>query len=288
MQIAEDHFRIGVMGAAALLMLLLGTMRFCGEFSLPGKPPRPAVSVAKARAISDSIKLSSAAYDIYLAKDVAAFGLRRVLVREMSAVFPYRNNQARRVLEVGESVKILGLQIGLSVGKVKGSRRSHMILKIENKGHMSLAYRVATKPSLGARACVRMQHLAHNAVVLAPGAIATRTECVYRKGWSLEILDVETVEVPELGYHYLSALSAEGLGLDPRTAKRHQVPHTVMSCPAPTSAATRNAIRSGSISWRDQIDFYARHRCKTYKFPHPYRAFRKAGQLTLPVGEGDL
>ncbi len=288
MEIAENHFRIGVLGAAAALMLLLGTMRFCGDFELPGKPPRPAVSATQARSISDSIKLSSAAYDNYLTKDVAAFGLRTVRAREMSAVFPYRDDQTRRVLQVGESVSVLGLELTLSVGKVKGSKRKHMILKIENKGHKSLAYRVQTNPSSGARSCARMGHLSHNSIALPPGGVAIRSECIYRKDWNLEIIEVETIELPELGFHYVSSLSADGLGLDTRTSKHHAVPHRVMSCPAPTSAATRNAIRSGKISWRDQVDFYARHRCKTYKFPHPYRAFRKDGQLTLPVGEGDL
>jgi hypothetical protein len=84
MQIAENHFRIGVLGGAALLMLLLGTMRFCGEFSLPGKPPVPAVSAAEASSIAETIKLSSAAYDNYLKQDVASFGVRQVFAREMS------------------------------------------------------------------------------------------------------------------------------------------------------------------------------------------------------------
>ena len=32
MQIAENHYRIAVLGIAALVMFLLGTMRFFGEF----------------------------------------------------------------------------------------------------------------------------------------------------------------------------------------------------------------------------------------------------------------
>lgn len=288
MQIAENHFRLGVLGAAALLMLLLGTMRFCGEFTLPGKPPPPAVSVAKAKSIAETIKLSSAAYDNYLVDDARGFGLRTVRAREMSTVFPYRADQSRQVMEVGDTIEVLGLSLTLTTQKLRGSKRDHMVLTIENTGHMSVAYRIKTKPSSGARSCKRMSFLTHNAVALPPGGKATRAECVYRPGWTLEILEVETVEVPELGFHYLSALVPAGIGLDKRTSKRHKMPHNYMGCSAPTSATTRNAIQSGKISWRDQIDYYARHRCKTYKFPHSYQAFRKDGELSLPVSEADL
>lgn len=288
MEIAENHFRMAVLGGAALLMLLLGTMRFCGDFELPGKPPAPSVSVAQASSISASIKLSSAGYDSYLKEDVASFGLRPVLAREMSSVFRYRADQERHMMEVGDTIEILDLTITLSVKKIKGSRRDHMILSIENKSHMSLAYRVQTKPSPGSRVCKRMVHLTHNAVALPPKGKVRRAECVYRSGWSLEITEIETVEVPELGFHYLSSLAPEGIGLDKRTAKRHKAPHNQMSCPPPNSAPLRHAIASGAITWRDQVDFFARHRCKSYKFPRAYRAFRKDAELSLPVGEGDL
>lgn len=288
MQIAENHFRIAVLGGAAVLMLLLGTMRFCGEFSLPGKPPVPAVSASKASSIAETIKLSSASYDNYLKEDVASFGLRQVSAHEMSTVFPYRADAERHVMEVGDTIDVLDLSLTLTVGKVSGSKRNHMILTIENKSHMSLAYRVQTKPSSGTASCKRMAHLSHNALALPPGGKSSRAECVYRSGWNLEVTGIETVQVPELGFHYVSSLAPEGVGLDARTAKRHKAPHNQMSCSGPTSATLRKAIASGAISWRDQIDFFARHRCKTYKFPRAYKAFRKDGQITLPVKESDL
>lgn len=288
MQLAENHYRIAVLGCAALLMILLGSLRFCGEFDLPGKPPRPAVSIATAKSVSETIKLSSAAYDSYLKEDAADFGLAPVRARVMSAVFPYRSDRERRVLEIDETVEVLGMSMTLTVEKVKGSKRKHMVLRIENKGHKPLAYRVKTRPSAGARSCKRMSQVPHNAMALPAGGASKRAECVFRKGWTLEITEVETMALPELGYLYLSSMSAEGIGLEPRTAKRHKVPHSVMSCRAPTSATMRNALKSGKISWRDQVDFYARHRCKTYKFPYSYQAFRKDGELSLPVSADDL
>lgn len=288
MQLADSHFRYGVLGLAAGLMLLLGTMRFCGEFSLPGKPPAPAVSVERAKSIAETIKLSSAAYDHYVEKDVASFGARVARARDMSTVFRYRADQEPHVLAEGETLEKLGLAITLEVGKLKGAKREHMLLTIENKSHKAIAYRVQTKPSAGSRSCKRMTYLRHNAVALPPGGKLTRAECVYRKGWTLEVSEIETVEVPELGFYYVSALDPEGIGLDGRTAKHHQLPHNYMSCTPPTSATRRNAIRSGEITWRDQIDYFARHRCKTYKFPESYRAFRKDGELPLPVSQADL
>jgi hypothetical protein len=268
-------------------MIVLGSLRFCGDFDLPGKPPRPAVSISTAKAVSETIKRTSAAYDSYIKEDAAAFGISPVRGRVMSAVFPYRSDRERRVMEVGETVEVLGLSMTLTVEKVKRGKRKQMMLTIENKGHKPLAYRVQTKPSAGG-SCKRMVQVVHNAVALPAAGTTKRAECVYRDGWTLEITEVETVALPELGFLYLSSVDAEGLGLDARTSKRHKPPHNVMRCRAPTSATLRNDIKSGKIAWRDQVDFYARHRCKTYKFPRPYRAFGKDGELTLPVSEDDL
>jgi hypothetical protein len=52
------------------------------------------------------------------------------------------------------------------------------------------------------------------------------------------------------------------------------------------SAEIDNDLRSGLTSWRDLIDFYARHRCKTYTFPSRYRALMPGGTISLPSVSG--
>ena len=287
MQLAENHYRLAVLGACALAMLLLGRMRFCGDFDLPGKPPTPEVNVLDAKKVSASIKRSSEAYKSFLEQDTTTFGIPMVRERVMRAVFPYQADRERRVLKPGETATVLGMSMTLSVEKVRGSKRKHMILSIENKAHKPVAYRVQTRPSSGARSCKRMKHMAHNAVALPAGGRIERSECVYRKGWNLEIVEVETVTLPRLAYLYLSSMPPDGFGLDTRTSRQHLAPKNSMSCRVPSSSTMMNAIKKGTISWHDLVDFYARHRCKTYKFPYSYEAFRKNDSRTLPVTEED-
>jgi hypothetical protein len=48
------------------------------------------------------------------------------------------------------------------------------------------------------------------------------------------------------------------------------------------SQAVRSGLEQGQIGWRDLVDFYARHRCPTYRFPSSYRAFRSDGERQVP------
>jgi hypothetical protein len=45
----------------------------------------------------------------------------------------------------------------------------------------------------------------------------------------------------------------------------------------------RRGLERGETTWRDVVDFYARHACEMYPFPSGYRAFEKPGQYPLPV-----
>jgi hypothetical protein len=192
------------------------------------------------------------------------------------------------VLAPGESTDVLGMKLTLSVENVKGSSSKHMVLEIENLGHKALAYRVQTRPNSGSGACGRMRQIRHNALALAPGAKLKRSECLYRKDRTLEISLVETIELPELGYLYLSSMDARNFALEERTVGLHLVPLDAMACRVPQAGTLRNAILSGKVTWRDQADFYARHRCQTYSFPATYKAFQVDGEQSLPVGRGDL
>ncbi len=49
------------------------------------------------------------------------------------------------------------------------------------------------------------------------------------------------------------------------------------------SQAVRSGIERHEISWRDLVDFYARHRCQTYQFPTSYRALTSDGERPIPA-----
>jgi len=287
MQLSDKQYQLLVFGVAIAGMLLVTRMRYCGDFNLPGKPGKPIVKVKSARAVTKSITLSSGAYRAYIAQDAKTFGIPKPRLAQMTAVFPYHADRERRVLAPGDSTDVLGMRLTLSVEKLAGSSYRHMFLTIENLGHTPLAYRIQTRPSSGKSACSRMHQVAHNSLALGAGGKIHRAECVYRKGRTLEVQIVETIELPELGYLYLSSMDAQNFALDPRTAKGHQPPVRAMSCRIQQAASLRNAIDSGAVTWRNQAEFYARHRCKSYPFPVTYQAFQEDGEQTLPVGASD-
>jgi hypothetical protein len=283
---SDKHYIALILFLAGILMIGLGSLRFCGDFDLPGKPVKPAVEIDTAANVSQRITRSALAYDGYLEKDSANFGLSRVQVRTMSAVFPYQASHERHVLAPDESIEVNGLVLTMKTPKKRGKRQ--MTLTIENKTHKAMAYRIKTRPSPGARSCRRMKHLPHNAIALPPRGLITRGECTYRKGWTLEVLEVETVALPELAYLYVSSVPVETFGFDKRTSGKHKSPSPGLSCRAIASATFRKSVASGDIGWRDLVDFYARHRCNSYKLPVGYTAFEKNDERVLPVTETDL
>jgi hypothetical protein len=282
MQVSEAQYRAAVLGVAALAVLLMARLRFCNDLSLPPKPPKPTPVAGTAKELSKSVERNSAAYEAYLKKDSEAYGISAPSARAMSVVFPHETFSEHVVLEPGSPVERGPLVIELRVDKPAGAKRKQLNLHIENRSHKPLAYRVKTRPSAGSRACSKMRALRHNAVALAAGGSLERAECQYRKGWTLELLDVDVMELPELGYMYLSSVQAEKIGLDRRTSLGHQIPVDSMGCRIIHGTTIQSAIDDGDSSWRDVVDFYARHRCKTYTFHPGYKAFQTDGERSLP------
>jgi hypothetical protein len=84
----------------------------------------------------------------------------------------------------------------------------------------------------------------------------------------------------------VSSLPAAALDLDPRdrlAARGHRPAGGRSPCRVFHSAEVSSAVASGSATWRDLIDFYARHSCAIYSFASDYKAFERAGQRPLPV-----
>ena len=70
--------------------------------------------------------------------------------------------------------------------------------------------------------------------------------------------------------------------LDARSALAHEA--TGGACKIVAWPALISAVESGAIRFRDLADFYARHRCMSYKFPMDYKYFERDGERTLPAG----
>jgi hypothetical protein len=290
--LSDVAFRIGVGAAAVAAAVLIGRLTFYHRIDLPELPPEPVQTretVAIAVAAATAVQPDPGAYAEQLASDSRALRIEpAVTPADLSSVLEYRAETKRRILEPSRkraTAHVLGLDLSLSVEDVAGTPRRQLVLTIENKTSDHLGYRVLTQSSRGIGPCFAKHDLAHNAIALAPGERVRRSECIYRKGLSLYVDRVETIRLPRLSYYYVSALPAAALEIDrlDRLAARGHRPVGARSpCRVFRSAELSAALASGSATWRDLVDFYARHPCGVYSFDMNYKAFQRDGERTLP------
>jgi hypothetical protein len=279
--VTDAQFRVGVAVAGFVLVAGITLVRFCGSVSLPPKPAPLA-----AQGTSSQLVVKSAAtegvYQEFLEKDASAAGVRTPTIQEMSRKLPYRVDEARHVLEVGQpAIEIAGLRLRLIHGD------DALVLEITNATSSDLAYQVKTAPTPNISGCNSALALPFNAIVIAKGETLSRAECVWRDGMALAVTRVETVEVSPLSAWYLNLVPPSMLGIEDRLARGHRKSTAKArgeeTCSAVRSQAVRSGLDQGQIGWRDLVDFYARHRCLTYQFPLSYRAFTSDGQLAVPA-----
>jgi hypothetical protein len=282
---SDTTYRVVVIGLCVLACVALIRLQFCPDIALPPKPPRPKLTAEKAQRVSTAMSRSREAYRERLVRDARKSGVRPATLEEMERAFPYEVDAPWVVLDPRKGprkVTAAGLELSLSVEKVKGSYRKQMVLEITNPGDRPLAYRVKTRPTKGTRPCRRKRALPHDGVAVAAGATERRSECLYRRGWGLEIQKVETIALPALSYVYVSQLVPEKIGVPRRVARGHRPP-TGTPCSLILPGDVARAITRGALEWRDAIDFYARHSCQNYTIPVSYRAFEHDGEQPLPV-----
>ena len=283
MQISDTQFRIGVVLAGIAAAVAISTVRFCGRLSLPAKPAPPLVLGSATRPLATT-GATAEAYQDFLAKDAAHAGLATPTLDTMGRKFPYRVDEVRHVLEVGQpALEIAGLRVrALHVlAPIDG-----LALEIENATDADLAYQVVTQPIAGAN-CTTAPVLPFNAMTVARGHRETRVECAWRTGIALAVLRIETLEVPALSVWYLNHVAPAAVGVDPRVGRGHH-PDTSEPCALVMPQAVRSGLERGEIGWRDLVDFYARHRCQTYQFPMKYRAFKEDGEHSLPAATAGM
>jgi hypothetical protein len=225
-------------------------------------------------------------YRGYLRDDSTAYAVRpAATIEQISAVLAHQSDTNGYVLKPDDSpVEILGLKLTLEKRKIPGSPQRMMVLVIENPGDRYLAYRIDTAPSRGTKICHSKPDLRYNAMALPPGGREERSECMYRSGWYVKVTRVETLELSELGYYYISQVPPESVGIENRVASGHRPPKGSPCAVLLPQTVVRDR-ETGALSWRDLIDFFARHRCQTYRFPESYRAYT-GGDLALPVVAG--
>jgi hypothetical protein len=273
--ITDTKFRIAVGVAGIAVVAAIAAVRFCGHVSLPPKSEPPAPSGTSSELLTRS-SASSAVYQDFIASDAAAAGVRAPAPDELTRKLPYRVDDARHVLEVGQPpLESAGVRLR-AVHLAEG-----LALEIANTTSSDIAYEIVSTP-VPATSCNAAPALPFNAMTIAREHSETRVECVWRNGIALAVTRVETLEVPPLSVWYLNHVPPSIVGIEPRIARGH-APGTTEHCASAVSQAVRSGLERGEIGWRDLVDFYARHRCQTYQFPLLYRAFKADNERTVPA-----
>jgi hypothetical protein len=283
----DTQYRIAIAIGVGLLVLAVSYLRFCYHLGLPPKPRRPELRDVRVEEVLDTVGKSPLTYTGFLESDSAGIGVRAVSTDEIARVLPYQIDTHHHTLTPdsgsGSTIETLGLRLTLSVQRSGGD--ATMLLTIENTTSSDLAYDVATEPNHGTAICHQKKAVAHNAMVVAAHGAETRSECIYKHGFALTVTKVQTIALPPLSSYYVSSLPPAAAGLEPRLAKgaRALLPVGRQPCNVTLAQSVRAALDRGTTTWRDIIDYYARHRCETYRFPEGYKAFDRDGEHPLPI-----
>lgn len=271
--------RIGAAAGAVGLALAITALRFCGGVSLPPKREPPSESMASSQ---DALRRAAQTEETWLSfvdKDAIAAGVPAPTRAQMAKKLVSRSDEGHRALVPGEAAQaVAGLRLSAAVN---GRTLS---LVIENATDRDLAYHVVSR--VVGESCMQQDVYPHNAQVIAPGGREQRSECTYHDGLAISVERVETLELLPLQAYYVSRVPPMALGNDARLARGHDpvLPAGHAMCSFNPSQTLRSAVENGEVSWRDLVDFYARHRCDTYRFPMNYRAFTRDGEIQLPAG----
>lgn len=295
-QLSATQYRGAVAVLGAIVFVVLVRLRFCYTPAVPPKPPKPKQVTTRTETTRNVATMlgDPKVYDGYLKQDATAAGVAAPSRAQMAARFPYRRAtpNARLTLKGRSVIEAVGLR--LEVIRRKHNNVWILALAIENQSHTEhLAYRVRTRPTSNGAAvanenlfCRDRELLPHNAVAIRAEQRILRTECIYRDGVGLEIVEVETISIPALSYYYVSKLIPTQLGLEARETANHRLPQGAGNdaCNLVFSGSISRQIEQKQITWQNLVDYFARHNCAVYKsFPEQYKAFTVDRQRPLPI-----
>ena len=270
------------------MIALVSTLRVGLAKELPPKPPMPDLGTSNLEALSKKLINTSDSYFQYLLDDSKSFNLDKVVDSiVMTKVFPYKIDKDTKELVPNKAVRVGPLAITLTKAKAGSQTKHAWDLIVENKTRHYLAYNVQTELSLSLKQC-RLKGattLKHNAIVLRPREKIRRSECQSLKPVKIKVAKVESMKVPEISYFYLSAVPPKSLALDLRTSIGHDTGSSIFKCSMVSRVSLTRDIKNKKVGWRDLIDFYGRHRCKSYSYVRGYKAFDSDNQTPLPAAE---
>lgn len=249
---------------------------------LPEPPPPPSAM------INSEQRFSVLYYKALIEQDAKAFGVEAPSYEDLAQPNAYFDElREKQHLRLKAPVETRHLRLSLEVDKETTTLESHtlttdhLILRIENRTPLYLAYRIETSVSDKSK-CALKADLAHNAIALEPEQTVLRTECLYRKDAQIDLNRIEVIELPALSAYYVSRVPPNATLYDPRTSAGHTPPRGTL-CPQTFSwRDIKEGIDKKELGWRDVIDFYARHNCTEYSFFRSYR-YRSDPAAPLPA-----
>jgi hypothetical protein len=272
---------LGAAGAALVVALAVTSLMPKPLPAPPAPPPPPAV-----RPATTTLRFTEQFYKAQIDEDAKKLGVEAISLADIGVPLDhFVELDTPRILDPGKSIETKHLKIAASVAKEwstgsggQGFRYEHVMLTITNLTGRPLAYRVETAIDQVER-CRSKGALAHNAIALEGNGSVQRTECLWHRGSKLFVKRVEAFELTPLGYHYVSRLGAEQIGLDPRTAAGHTPPKGALCAYVPW-----REMEASGATWADVMDYYARHNCDEYAFYAGYKKRVEPGPL--PAHEG--
>jgi hypothetical protein len=274
---------LGLGGCALAVILAVVGMRFLTK---PPPPPPPPPPPAPEASVTGLLRFTPGYYRAILDEDAKLYHLDKVDPAQLAAPLEYADElPATKTLKSDrDSLETAHLKLGTRIIKEWATtatgqrfRFEHQVLTITNKSLRPLAYRVETDVDHPEK-CGSKGAIAHNALALRPGELVERTECLWHPGATVVVRRVEVLELPPIGYHYVSRLVPSQVLLDERTAAGHD-PGKAKQCQFVPSRDIQNAAKDAGVTWADVIDFYARHNCDEYSFWPGYRRWKAPGTL---------
>jgi len=280
----------------ALAVLLAGALAIgVGVFVLhsatapPPTPERPRPPPPAAMMIHSDLRFSPVYYRTLLEQDAKAYGIQAPTWDEITQPNAYFDElKGTQRLRLKAPIETRHLRVSLEISKATSVSdgqtiaEDHLILRIENRTPMYLAYRIQTSVPDKHR-CSSKGEIPHNAMAIGPDQTILRTECLYRKEETVDVTRIEVVEMPALSAYYVSRLPPNATLYDPRTFAGHVGFHGRDVCQQTFSwREFKEGVDEKQFGWRDIIDFYARHNCSEYSFFKTYR-YRTDSNSPLPA-----
>lgn len=267
-------------------VIVLGVLILHAASNPPPTPKRPEPPPPPSAMINSEQRFSVLYYKALIEQDAKAYGIQAPSYEDLAQPNAYFDElRTKQHLRIKAPIETRHLRISLEISKQTTTIESHtlttdhLVLRIENRTPLFLAYRVETSVSDRTK-CVMKANLAHNAMALEPEQTVLRTECLYRKDAQIEVNRIEVIELPALSAFYVSRLPPNAILHDPRTSAGHTPTQGTLCAQTFSWREIKDGIDKKELGWRDVVDFYARHNCSEYSF---FRSYRYRGDPTAPL-----